>query len=179
MWTLIILFWCQSPRELARGLVEGTQSLFSNTVFAFSNAVTRISKAAHKVCTLYFVLKSIYNSNNYCCGSSDLVSWSWYALVLFLFLETLSTCMLPSFPWWGTGFPCVGATHMGCTHYSLNDCGCALHPLATTTTILFCVHSTTLGFGEWIWSQWSPLLLMQSVEWRQTIYAFYWKVVQE
>ena len=109
MWTLIILFWCQSPKELARGLVEGTQSLFSNTVFAFSNAVTRISKAAHKVChTLYFVLKFIYNSNNHRCGSSDLVSWSWYALVLFLFLETLSTCMLPSFPGWGTSFPSVG-----------------------------------------------------------------------
>ena len=109
MWTLIILFWCQSPKELARGLVEGTQSLFSNTVFAFSNAVTRISKAAHKVChTLYFVLKFIYNSNNHRCGSSDLVSWSWCALVLFLFLETLSTCMLPSFPGWGTSFPSVG-----------------------------------------------------------------------
>lgn len=34
---------------MARGLVQGTHSLFSNTIFAFSNAATRMSKVARKV----------------------------------------------------------------------------------------------------------------------------------
>jgi hypothetical protein len=32
-----------------RGLAKGTYSLFNNTIYAFSNAATRMSKAAHKV----------------------------------------------------------------------------------------------------------------------------------
>uniref|UniRef100_A0A7I4B673 Uncharacterized protein n=1 Tax=Physcomitrium patens TaxID=3218 RepID=A0A7I4B673_PHYPA len=43
----------QSPRELAMGLVQGTHSLFSNTVFAFSNAATRMSKVARKTVTAF------------------------------------------------------------------------------------------------------------------------------
>jgi hypothetical protein len=45
-----LALWCvQSPIELVRGLAEGTYSLFNNTIYAFSNAATRMSKAAHKV----------------------------------------------------------------------------------------------------------------------------------
>ncbi|KAG0604647.1 hypothetical protein M758_10G186100 [Ceratodon purpureus] len=51
----------QSPRQLARGLVQGTHSLFSNTVFAFSNAATRMSKVARKTVTAFAFDKEYVN----------------------------------------------------------------------------------------------------------------------
>ncbi|KAL6005778.1 hypothetical protein ACLOJK_032032 [Asimina triloba] len=38
----------QSPSGLLTGMVQGTKSLLSNTVYAVSNAATQFSKAAHK-----------------------------------------------------------------------------------------------------------------------------------
>ncbi|CAM6098991.1 unnamed protein product [Calypogeia fissa] len=43
----------QSPTELVRGVARGTSSLFTNTVFAFSNAATRMSRAARKGVTVF------------------------------------------------------------------------------------------------------------------------------
>ena len=39
----------QHPQDVIHGVAQGTASLFSNTVFAFSNAATRMSGAAAKV----------------------------------------------------------------------------------------------------------------------------------
>ncbi|KAL3675991.1 hypothetical protein R1sor_025939 [Riccia sorocarpa] len=50
----------QSPTELVRGLAYGTRSLVTNTVFAFSNAATRFSRAARKGMTV-FALDSEYD----------------------------------------------------------------------------------------------------------------------
>ncbi|KAL2613042.1 hypothetical protein R1flu_024734 [Riccia fluitans] len=50
----------QSPTELVRGLAHGTRSLVTNTVFAFSNAATRFSRAARKGVTV-FAMDSEYD----------------------------------------------------------------------------------------------------------------------
>ena len=53
------------------------------------------------------------------------------------------------------------------------DCG--WDPLLTTTTKKW-ITTTTLVVEECIWPQQLSFLLVQSVEWRQTIYGFKWKV---
>ncbi|KAG6546751.1 hypothetical protein Mapa_011940 [Marchantia paleacea] len=50
----------QSPTELVRGVAHGTRSLVTNTVFAFSNAATRFSRAARKGVTV-FAMDSEYD----------------------------------------------------------------------------------------------------------------------
>ncbi|KAJ4962382.1 hypothetical protein NE237_022321 [Protea cynaroides] len=43
----------QSPSGLITGMAQGTTSLFSNTIYAVSNAATQFSKAAHKGVTAF------------------------------------------------------------------------------------------------------------------------------
>ena len=64
-------------------------------------------------------------------------------------------------------------------HTSTTWClSCSSDSLSTITTVCFVSHTITLIVEdeEWIWPQWSPFLSVRSVEWRQTIYGFKWKV---
>ncbi|KAG0501184.1 hypothetical protein HPP92_001256 [Vanilla planifolia] len=76
----------QSPFGILTGVVEGSKSLFSNTIYALSSATTQFSKSAHKWIVAFTFNEQTVANNDMLCQTTNLHSKG----VLNEFLEGLT-----------------------------------------------------------------------------------------